>query len=61
MWTNETIFSLGDISNGIESEAYRNFVQTEYEYGYVDRLEHVKLMIERLQAEKTMIEKSVSF
>ena len=54
MWTNETIFSEGDLCNADE---YEQFINDEYQGKRSDRLEHVKNMIERLQAEKEMLEK----
>jgi hypothetical protein len=56
MWTNETIFSKGDLSESLDSEKYREFIVKEYADDYRARREHVKLMIERLQAEYTMLD-----
>lgn len=53
MWTNETIFSLGDLSR---TDEYSEFIDSEYDGDRSVRLEHVNHMIERLQAEKEMLE-----
>lgn len=53
MWVNETIFSEGDLMN---TEEYDNFISDEYQGDRSERLEHVKNMIDRLQAEKKMLE-----
>lgn len=53
MWTDETIFSLGDLSR---TEEYSEFIDREYDGMRSERLEHVKNMISRLQAEKEMLE-----
>lgn len=53
MWTDETIFSLGDLSR---TEEYSEFIDREYDGDRSVRLEHVKNMISRLQAEKEMLE-----
>lgn len=53
MWTNETIFSLGDLSR---TDEYSEFIKREYDGIPSERLEHVNHMIERLQAEKEMLE-----
>ena len=52
MWTNETIFSEGDLNR----EEYEVFIEQEYEGSYQERLEHVENMLQRLQAEKNMLE-----
>ena len=53
MWVNETIFSEGDLMN---TEEYDSFISDEYQGERSERLEHVKNMIDRLQAEKKMLE-----
>lgn len=53
MWVNETIFSEGDLTN---TEEYENFILNEYQGNRSDRLEHVKNMLERLQAEQKILE-----
>ena len=56
MWVNETIFSHGDLCESLDSEKYREFIVKEYDDDYRARREHVKLMIERLQAEYKMLD-----
>ena len=53
MWGNEIIFSLGDLS---KTDEYAEFIEREYDGKRSERLEHIKYMIERLQAEKEMLE-----
>lgn len=61
MWTNETIFSLGDLSFGDE-QLYTEFIQREYNGDYSERLYHIERAIARLQFEKRkLIEKGVSY
>lgn len=57
MWVDERIFSKGDLCNGVKGEQYCEFISYEYADNLKDRLEHVEQMIERLQAEKNMLEK----
>lgn len=57
MWVDERIFSKGDLCNGVNGEQYSEFISYEYADNLKDRLEHVEQMIERLQAEKNMLEK----
>lgn len=52
MWTNEVIFSKGDLSN---NEEYENFLTENYQGNHHERLIHVTQMIDRLQAEKTLL------
>lgn len=60
MWTNETIFSLGDLSFG-DDQLYTDFIQREYNGDYSERLYHIERAIARLQFEKRkLIEKGVS-
>lgn len=54
MWNNETIFSEGDLC---DDELYEQFIEKEYQGNYSDRITHIQNMIERLQAEKEMLEK----
>lgn len=54
MWTNETIFSEGDLCNADE---YEQFINDEYQGERSYRLEHVQNMLERLTAEKNMLKK----
>lgn len=49
MWTDEIIFSLGDLS--YDEESYEEFIEKEYQGDYMERLEHVEHMIARLQVE----------
>lgn len=56
MWVDERIFSKGDLSQGVEGEQYSEYISYEYADNLQDRLEHVNEMIERLQAEKAMLE-----
>lgn len=49
MWTNETIFSEGDLC---DDELYDQFIENEYQGIYSDRITHIESMIKRLQAEK---------
>lgn len=52
MWTNEVIFSKGDLSN---NEEYENFLTENYQGNHHERLIHVTQMIDRLQEEKTLL------
>lgn len=56
MWVDETIFSLGDLSYGLLSYKYVDFIYDEYQGNLTDRLNHVSLMIQRLEEEKRMLE-----
>lgn len=56
MWVDETIFSLGDLSYGLFCDKYVNFIDSEYQGNFTDRLNHVSLMIQRLEEEKRMLE-----
>lgn len=51
MWTNQTIFSIGDLSGTMEKE-YQEFIEKEYNGSYSDRLMHIEHMLERLEFEK---------
>jgi hypothetical protein len=55
MWTNETVFSKGDL---LDDELYDTFISRFYEGSYADRYAHVNIMLDRLQAEKESLEKS---
>lgn len=56
MWSNETIFSKGDL---MDDELYDTFIGREYQGNYADRYAHVNLMIDRLSAEKeSLLEKT---
>lgn len=57
MWVDERIFSKGDLSNGVKGEQYSEYISYEYADNFAERLEHVKQMIDRLQAEQDMLEK----
>ena len=57
MWVDERIFRKGDLCDGVKGEQYSEFISYEYADNLKDRLEHVEQMIERLQAEKNMLEK----
>lgn len=52
MWTKEVIFSKGDLSN---NEEYKYFLTENYQGNHHERLIHVTQMIDRLQAEKTLL------
>lgn len=54
MWTNQTIFSVGDLSGTMEKE-YHEFIEKEYNGSYSDRLMHIEHMLERLEFEKKKI------
>ncbi len=56
MWVDERIFSKGDLSEGVKGERYSEYINYEYADNLEERLEHVKQMIDRLQAEQTMLE-----
>lgn len=56
MWVDERIFSKGDLSEGVKGEQYSEYISYEYADNLEERLEHVKQMIDRLQAEQTMLE-----
>lgn len=56
MWVDERIFSKGDLSEGIKGEQYSEYISYEYADNLKERLEHVEQMIDRLQAEKAMLE-----
>ena len=56
MWVDERIFSKGDLSEGVKGERYSEYINYEYADNLKERLEHVEQMIDRLQAEKTMLE-----
>ena len=49
MWTNETIFSEGDLC---DEELYEQFIEKEYQGVYSDRINHIENMITRLRAEQ---------
>lgn len=53
MWTNEVIFSEGDLQAVVDgtSEDYYDFLESEYMGDSEERAKHVKKMIERLNAE----------
>lgn len=55
MWVNETIFSEGDL---MDREEYDKFISDEYQGNFYERLEHVKSMLKRLQAEEKMLEEN---
>lgn len=56
MWVNERIFSKGDLCNGVHGDEYSEYINYEYADNLTERLEHIEQMIDRLQAEKTMLE-----
>ena len=56
MWVDERIFSKGDLSQGVHGDEYSEYINYEYADNLKERLEHVEQMIDRLQAEKTMLE-----
>lgn len=56
MWVDERIFSKGDLSEGIKGDKYSEFIEYEHYNNLYERLEHVEQMIDRLQAEKDMLE-----
>lgn len=56
MWVDERIFSKGDLCDGVYGELYSEFINYEYADNLKDRLEHVEQMIDRLQAEKNMLQ-----
>lgn len=56
MWVDERIFSKGDLSEGVKGDEYSEYISYEYADNLKERLEHVEQMIERLQAERTMLQ-----
>jgi hypothetical protein len=52
MWTDEKIFSIGDLEN---FEDYDKFIKADYEGNYTERLLHVEEMIKRLTAERNVL------
>ena len=54
MWTDEIIFSEGDLCDPSEC-GYHEFIQNEYQGNYFERLDHVLSMIKRLEAEKALL------
>ena len=56
MWTNETIFSEGDLCN---EELYEQFIEKEYQGVYSDRINHIENMITRLRAEQETLERKL--
>ena len=56
MWTNETIFSEGDLC---DDELYEQFIEKEYQGNYSDRIAHIDNMINRLQAEQETLERNL--
>ena len=59
MWVDERIFSKGDLSKGVHGDEYSEYINYEYADNLKERLEHVEQMIDRLQAEKTMLEEQL--
>ena len=58
MWTNETIFSLGDMSH--DEKLYEEFIEREYQGNYTERLEHLEHMITRLQFEQKKLKERLN-
>lgn len=56
MWTNETIFSEGDLC---DEELYEQFIEKEYQGVYSDRINHIENMITRLRAEQETLERKL--
>lgn len=59
MWTDETIFSEGDLLSGCN---YAWFIVDNYGHSdtpYLDRYQHVQEMIKRLEAERATLEKFI--
>ena len=56
MWTNETIFSEGDLC---EEELYEQFIEKEYQGIYSDRINHIENMITRLRAEQETLKRKL--
>ena len=54
MWTNETIFSEGDLC---DDELYEQFIEQEYQGNYSDRIAHIDNMITRLRAEQETLKR----
>ena len=54
MWTNETIFSEGDLC---DEELYEQFIEKEYQGVYSDRINHIENMITRLRAEQETLKR----
>jgi hypothetical protein len=52
MWTNETVFSKGDL---MDNKLYDTFINRFYEGSYADRYAHINNMIDRLQEEKKIL------
>lgn len=57
MWTNETIFSLGDMSHN--EKQYEEFIEREYKGSYTERLEHLERMITRLEFERKKLKEKI--
>ena len=58
MWTEQTIFSIGDLCGTAEKE-YNDFINKEYGADIRERLKHVKRMITRLEFEQKKIEEKL--
>lgn len=52
MWTHETIFSVGDISN---RDTYEDFISQNFNGDYVMRYTHVCSMLSRLEFERNFL------
>lgn len=55
MWVDEIIFSKGELSASVNGDIYSESIEYYFSGNYQERLEHVEQMIDRLQAEKTML------
>lgn len=58
MWTNQTIFSIGDMCGTLEKE-YNQFIDEKYNGSLQERLEHVERMITRLEFERKKLKEKI--
>lgn len=61
MWSEEYIFSKGDLSKGIDSSPYSLVLELYFDNDISERYNHVCNMIERLEAEKAMLSELLPF